>query len=175
MNYPLDVEINEPLEAAIGDIVSQMEDAVENIRRYSQPRLMHTVDVDVHELLADHKAIALVFTLTDVKKQRPDLKDEQAWEVLQLFEAAAEDCPDPMYETIHQLADMHFPRKRQGKPEVVGKVIADYDPNGDERENLVDLLADAMLWCKGFGEPFDEFLGSARMHFARETKEGARP
>jgi hypothetical protein len=173
MNYPLDVELNELLEDAIGDVVSQMEDAIENIRRYSQPRLVHTVDVDIQELLAEQKAVALVFTTADVKKLRPDLTDEQTWEILQMFEAAAEDCPDPLYETMSQIADMHFPKHRKLKLAEVGKIIEDYDPHGDERENLVDLLTDLMHWGKGFGEPFDEFRGSAEMHFAAETKKGA--
>ena len=72
-----------------------MENAIESIRRFSQPRLIHTVDVDIHELLAEHKAVALVFTIADVKKLRPDLTDEQAWEVLQMFESAVEDVPTP--------------------------------------------------------------------------------
>ena len=48
------------------------------------------------------------------------------------------------------------------------EIIAGYG-DGDERENLVDLLADAMHWCDGFGEPFDEFCGTAGVHFAQEV------
>lgn len=130
-------------------------------------------EVDIHELLAEKNAIALVFTIDDVKKIRTDLTDNQAWEVLQMFEAAAEDCPDPMHETMSQIADMQFPRKRKARPSEVARIIADYDPHGDERENLVDLLTDAMHWCEGFGEPLDEFLATAKMHFKDETKKGA--
>jgi hypothetical protein len=56
----------------------------------------------------------------------------------------------------------------------VGRIIADYNPNGDERENLVDLLTDAMHWCLMFDEPFSEFYHSARMHFAAEVREDQR-
>jgi len=48
-----------------------------------------------------------------------------------------------------------------------GQIIGHYG-DGDERENLVNLLADLMHWCEGFGEPFDEFYGSAKIHFAEE-------
>jgi hypothetical protein len=129
-------------------------------------------EVDIHDLLAEQKAVGLVFTIADVKKLRPDLTDEQAWEVLQMFEVAAEDCPDPLHETISQIADMHYPKRRKAKPSEVAKIIADYG-NGCERENLVDLLTDTMHWCKGFGEPFEEFSSSAAVHFDEETEKGA--
>ena len=78
---------------------------------------------------------------------------------------------------MSQIADMHFPKHRKVKLAEVGKIIADYDPNGDERENLVDLLTDVMHWCEGFGEPFQEFGGTARCTSRKIeiTEEGARP
>jgi len=40
-------------------------------------------DIDIDALLADRKQIALIWSIEDVQEVRPDLTDEQAWEVLQ--------------------------------------------------------------------------------------------
>ncbi len=39
--------------------------------------------VDIHELLAKHRHIAAIWGIEDVQSIRPDLSEEQAWEVLQ--------------------------------------------------------------------------------------------
>jgi hypothetical protein len=38
---------------------------------------------DIHELLAKHRQIAAIWSIEDVQSIRPDLSEEQAWEVLQ--------------------------------------------------------------------------------------------
>ena len=114
MNYPLDIELNDPLEAAIDDIIGEVETAIENIRRYREPRLMHQVDVDIDELLADHHAIGIIWDVHHVMDQRPDLNHEQAWEVLQQCQDAWERLNDPMLKTIGQQAEDLFP-KLKGK------------------------------------------------------------
>ena len=83
MTYELEIELNEPLEEAIDNIAGEVEEALENIRKYHCPRLTHRIDVDIDELLAGHHAIAIVWDIEHVKDQRPDLTDSQAWEVLQ--------------------------------------------------------------------------------------------
>jgi hypothetical protein len=40
-------------------------------------------EINTHELLAERQQIALVWSIADVKQLRPDLDDEQAWEVLE--------------------------------------------------------------------------------------------
>jgi len=114
MTYVLDIELNEPLEAAIDDIIGEVEEAIENIRKYREPRLIHPVDVDIGELLAEHQAIGIVWDIEHVKDQRPDLGDHQAWEVLQECQGCWERLNDPMLETIRQVADNLFP-KLKGK------------------------------------------------------------
>jgi hypothetical protein len=167
MTYPLKVELSDPFEDAIDSVISEVEEAIENIRKYSPSDLERTIDVDLEELLADHQAIAIVWDTSHVKDQRPDLSEEQAWEVLQAIDY--DRLNDPMLETIRHVAENLHPRKRQPLPAKAGQIIAEYG-DGDERKNLVDLLTDAMHWCEGFGEPFEEFYGSARIHFAEETK-----
>ncbi len=39
-------------------------------------------DIDIHALLAERKQIALIWSIEDVQETRPDLTDDQAWEVL---------------------------------------------------------------------------------------------
>lgn len=40
-------------------------------------------DIDIHALLIERNQIAAIWSIEDVQGIRPDLTDEQAWEVLQ--------------------------------------------------------------------------------------------
>jgi len=40
-------------------------------------------EIDIHELLAERRQVAVTWCCEDVKHVRPDLNDAQAWEVLQ--------------------------------------------------------------------------------------------
>jgi hypothetical protein len=44
------------------------------------------IDIDQHveQLLAQHRKIAVIWCTDDVMELRPDLSEDQAWEVLQL-------------------------------------------------------------------------------------------
>ncbi|HVX09907.1 MAG TPA: hypothetical protein VHC22_01780 [Pirellulales bacterium] len=39
-------------------------------------------DIDVHELLKTHQQVAVIWGIEDVQAVRPDLTDDQSWEVL---------------------------------------------------------------------------------------------
>jgi hypothetical protein len=41
------------------------------------------LDIDIHELLAEQCQIAVVWSIEDVHQVRPDLTDDQCWEVLE--------------------------------------------------------------------------------------------
>ncbi len=41
-------------------------------------------EIDIHELLAERRQIADVWSIEDVQAVRPDLSEDQCWEVLQL-------------------------------------------------------------------------------------------
>jgi hypothetical protein len=43
-------------------------------------------EIDVHVLLAPRRQIASIWSIEDVQEVRPDLTDDQAWEVLQQVE-----------------------------------------------------------------------------------------
>lgn len=45
--------------------------------------MQETQDIDIHALLAERTQVAVIWCIDDVQEVRPDLTDEQAWEVLQ--------------------------------------------------------------------------------------------
>ena len=81
-------------------------------RKRTEDRIVHTADLD--DLLANQRAIAIVWDIQHVKDQRPDLGDEQAWEVLQECQQCHERLNDPMLETIRQVADNLYPAATPG-------------------------------------------------------------
>ena len=42
-----------------------------------------TDDIDIHALLAERRQVAALWSTEDVQEIRPDLSEDQAWEVLQ--------------------------------------------------------------------------------------------
>jgi hypothetical protein len=168
--YSLEIDTDAFIEEAVDSLIGEVEEAIENIRKYHPSGDKTTQDVDIDDLLAENQAIAIVWDIQHVKDQRPDLGDEQAWEVLQECQRCHERLNDPLLETIRQVADNLYPQQRQARHAKAAEIIAGY-ANGDDRENLIDLLTDTMHWCHGFGEPFDEFCETARMHFAAETNQ----
>jgi hypothetical protein len=40
-------------------------------------------DIHIHDVLADRRQIAAIWSIEDVQEVRPDLTDDQCWEVLQ--------------------------------------------------------------------------------------------
>src|SRR4051794_13600103 len=103
MTYSL--SIIDPVETALDEIIGEIEKAVENVRKYPPDCLMYQIDVDIDELLAEHKAIGIVWDIQHVKEQRPDLTDEQAWEVLKECERCWDRSNDPMLDTIRKEAE----------------------------------------------------------------------
>jgi hypothetical protein len=43
----------------------------------------YSPEIDIHELLVERRLIALLWGIEDVRGLRPDLTEEQCWEVLQ--------------------------------------------------------------------------------------------
>jgi hypothetical protein len=73
----------------------------------------HEFDIDMDEMLADNLAIGIVWDIGHVKDQRPDLTDEQAWEVLQECQSSWDRLNDPMLETIRQVAENLHPTGKE--------------------------------------------------------------
>ena len=40
-------------------------------------------EIDIHDLLAKRRQVAVIWSIEDVQEVRPDIDDDQAWEVLQ--------------------------------------------------------------------------------------------
>jgi DNA-binding FrmR family transcriptional regulator len=71
-----------------------------------------------------------------VKAIRPDLDDDQAWEILQQLAAACEDCPATMQEIIRQLGDMSYPNSKTTFHDRLARLAGDIDALPErERDN----------------------------------------
>jgi hypothetical protein len=65
-------------------------------------------DIDIDALLADRKQIALIWSIEDVQKVRPDLTDKQAWEVLQQVKSQHDATLGVTWETLEWVAQDLF-------------------------------------------------------------------
>jgi hypothetical protein len=66
-------------------------------------------DLDVHEFLAVRRQIAVIWSPEDVQEARPDLTDDQAWEVLQRVERQHDCNYGITWTTLETVADDMFP------------------------------------------------------------------
>jgi hypothetical protein len=172
--YPLQISLQNLAEDSLDQVAGEIEEAVENIRKYHGGAVSHTEQVDIDELLAEHGAAAVIWTVDDIRKFVPHLNDAQALAVI-------EECfrifsPDETAnrEMIFQAAERLYPTlSRDQRCRRADKAINDY-ANGDTRENLVDLLADAMTWCDDMDEPFEEFCATAKVHYDAERNPNAK-
>ena len=122
MSYTVEIDLHEPLDEAIDSLMGELEEALENIRKYRPEAVIHHEEIDVHELLAEHQAIAVVWDIGHVKDQRPDLSDEQAWAVLVAVEH--DRLNDPLRESIRLAAEQLYPSRRTARAKKAGEIIA---------------------------------------------------
>jgi len=69
----------------------------------------------LHELLAQRREIALIWSVEDVLEVRPDLSEESAWAVLQRCERCHDANVGLSWETIQCVADELFPSSTRTK------------------------------------------------------------
>lgn len=67
----------------------------------------------VHELLAQRRQIALIWSVEDVLEIRPDLTGEQAWRVLRVCDSRMDCNLGVTWETLELVADTEFPLIRR--------------------------------------------------------------
>lgn len=76
-------------------------------------------DIDIHQLLRKRRQVAVVWSIEDVQSVRPDLTEDEAWEVLQECERK-HDCEYGFtWSYIECMADLLFrkqPAKDGGRP-----------------------------------------------------------
>lgn len=123
---------------------------------------------DLSDLLHHNRLIADVWSIKDVRSVRPDLNDDQAWSVLQRVEHYLDSNSGITRESVEQAAHDLFGSRNAHRIERCNKAIVGYSDDLPE-SNLIDLMADAMHWCKANGHDFDKKLELARTHFDAET------
>jgi len=65
-------------------------------------------DIDIDALLAERKQIALIWSIEDVQQVRPDLTDDQAWEVLQQVKSEHDATLGVTWDTLEWAANHLF-------------------------------------------------------------------
>jgi len=139
---------------------------IDELLEFSCDDDQHTVDLA--EALAAQRRIAIVWCTDDVREVRPDLTDDQAWEVLQTCRKS-HDCNFGLsWGWIEATARNLF-----GDPDVrvarFQESLAGYGPDTPE-SCLTDLLADARHWCRANQIDFEVAVGRASAHFVAESK-----
>ena len=83
------------------------------LERQDAPDYVTLDEDDVHAILSAKHSIAIVFCTDDVLAERPDLTDDQAWEVLREVEQCHYACPEIpcITETIRETAANLFPAR----------------------------------------------------------------
>ncbi len=80
----------------------------------SQPTGVCESTIDVHQLLVGCRQVAIIWSIEDVQGIRPDLDDDQAWEVLQHCERV-HDCEHGFtWFLIESVAGDIFPSPDEG-------------------------------------------------------------
>jgi hypothetical protein len=129
-------------------------------------------DLDIRDVLDEHHAIALIWDADQVLSHYPHLTKEQSFEVLRECERTYDAEHGLTWDDIGDAVARLYPDPDgflvPDRVLRVEKALQDYT-DSDEAANLVDLLADAMHWCRHKREPFERLLDTARMHYESES------
>jgi hypothetical protein len=68
------------------------------------------IEANIHELLAKHRQIAIIWSVEDVQGVRPHVSGEQAWEVLQEAKRKHDAKYGICWVTLEVTADILFPK-----------------------------------------------------------------
>ena len=79
--------------------------------------MQNTPDIDFHQLLAKHRRIAIIWGTDDVHEVRPDLSEDQAWEVLQRAEHKHDANNGIGWDTLEIIADDLYPESDSSEKE----------------------------------------------------------
>lgn len=82
MTHTLKIDLDEALDEELDGLLGEIEGFLDGLRERPWRIPPLRVVVDVPELLAKSKSIAIIWTVEDVHAQRPGLSDDQAWRVL---------------------------------------------------------------------------------------------
>jgi|ThiBiot_300_plan_2_1041538.scaffolds.fasta_scaffold17784_1 hypothetical protein len=82
ITHTLSIDLDDALEEELDGVLGEIEGFLDGLRERSWRIPPLRVVVDIPELLAKSRSVALIWTVEDVLAQRPDLGDDQAWQVL---------------------------------------------------------------------------------------------
>jgi hypothetical protein len=99
------------------DQVNFLEKRIYEVRELLTDNEPADIDLYVHSLLAKHRKIAAIWCVEDVKQSRPDLTDEQAWEVLEQVRDIHDAEWGISWTTLETVADDLFPESRSSSKE----------------------------------------------------------
>ncbi len=100
--------------AAYGTMNADVRIAVEDLMQCLDPSGKeaidgrHEFDIDIHERLAENRQIAHIWGTDDVQDVRPDLDEDQAWQVLRDVEKRLDSQYGISWGTIEIIADELF-------------------------------------------------------------------
>lgn len=158
-------------EAADSDNMLTFEASVDVDNLFETAHLPDEHELDLHELLDEEHAIALIWDTGMLLAHYPHLSEEQAWEVLQECERNYSGEHGLTWDDITEVITERYPDPDGFlMPERIARCEKALVPYTDSDEaNLIDLLADLMHWSRRKGQPFEQALETARMHFDHEA------
>lgn len=81
--HTLTINLDEAFDDELNGILAEIEGFITAKRKQSKWLLPIHAAVNISELLAKSRTIAIIWTVEHVRKARPDLTEDQAWEVLE--------------------------------------------------------------------------------------------
>lgn len=73
---------------------------------------MNDTKINIHAVLAERQQIALIWSIEDVLEVRPDLSDDQAWEVLKIVDRRHDATCGVTWDTLAYIAAELFGSQR---------------------------------------------------------------
>jgi hypothetical protein len=157
-------------EAADSDNMLTFEACVDVDNLFEMGHLPDEQELDLHDLLAEEHAIALIWDTGMLLSHYPHLSEEQAWDVLQECERNYNAEHGLTWDDVTEVISERYPDPEDFlMPERIARCEKALEPYTDSDEvNLTDLLADLMHWSRRRGHAFGQALETARTHFEHE-------
>jgi hypothetical protein len=129
-----------------------------------------TCTQDLNDLLTEQRLIAAVWSVPDVLELRPDLNEDQAWQVLQHCREEYDPLVGLCRSTVARAAAALFSAGNHRRADRCQLVLATYNDEWDTEANLIDLLADSRHWCDREERDFAKLDRLAHEHYLAELE-----
>lgn len=130
--------------------------------------LSDELEVELDELLQENRIIGHLWTIDDVREVRPQLTENQAWEVLRECKDRLDSQVGLNWQQIEDVADDLFGAATQRLVRF-SEFVEQYN-DFDAEQSFIDLLGDAMHWCRINDANFEELLAEAKTVFQTEIQ-----